>query len=217
MTTVNDLSFGNFSNQTIQTGVYYRLKPEEGGDAYYFPVTTEVGLSLAHTWNEGDNYAKNVMQSVASGIGLGQVGGDLASRLLQKRFSGSPHVSAAAVYVDTAPPSINVATKLISVDGKGNVLKILDRLYKETSGSLGDITGGGAARGGFVTHPGWWVVEVVGGGSTLLKMKDMICTSINITMHSPWVDGGKEPCLTDLTIGFKHGFRGFDNSMDIGG
>ena len=78
---------------------------------------------------------------------------------------------------------------------------------------------GGNLRGGLITYPEWWTVEVVSfaggqGANVLMSMTDMLAKSMDVTMYAPFI--GKDPSLVELSLGFSHGFRGLRESMSFG-
>lgn len=126
----------------VKYGTYYRLEPISGATdahvikkAFYLPVTDTVNWSFSHEWNEADNLSKNIIDSVESKVPFNL--GRSFSKYAQRKIGGSVHVSSCAVYVDSAPPTINVRTKMFSPDGKGQLLRLVELLRQDTHGALG--------------------------------------------------------------------------------
>jgi len=225
----------------IAKGTWYRLKPEGGDhvvkDAVYLPVTDTVGFSQQHNWNEADNLGKNTMdalENVVKAIPVLGAGASIISRSAQHRYGGGPSYSACAVYMDSSPPTVSVRTKLFIPDGSGSIMKLLESFRADFTGGMKSddalskavnsiaaaaSSAGAVGRGGMITHPGWWTVDVVtfagGGASVLMHMEDMIAKSMDVTMFAPFIK--QDPSLVELTIGFGHGFRGLRESMSFGG
>jgi len=127
--------------QMIPIGTYYRLEPIDGEvgshvikNPIYLPVTDTVSWSFNHTYNEADNLSKTIIDSVAQ---KGGMLGEQVAKVAQRKIGGSVHVSSCAVYVDSAPPTINVRTKLFSPDGRGNILALVELFRQDTHGALG--------------------------------------------------------------------------------
>jgi len=132
--------------QMIPVGTYYRLEPIQGATnshvitaPVYLPVIDTVNWSFNHVYNEADNLSKNIIDSVEglaptiAGVSTGRQ----LSKYMQRKLGGSVHISSCAVYVDSAPPTINVRSKVFSPDGSGQLLTLVELLRQDTHGSLG--------------------------------------------------------------------------------
>lgn len=132
--------------QMIPLGTYYRLEPIQGATGshvitkpIFLPVIDSVNWSFTHVYNEADNLSKNIIDSIESKVpsALGVNTGRQISKYMQRKLGGSVHVSSCAVYVDSAPPAINVHSKVFSPDGSGQILQLVELLRQDTHGSLG--------------------------------------------------------------------------------
>lgn len=222
--------------KVIATGVYYHLIPIRSGYAsrhldsipasgFWFPVTGDspVDFTFNHTWDAADNLTKKALDTVGGSGGVVGEAVQLGVRQAQHFFGGSFYVSGCSLYNTSAPPTINVNTKLFSVGGN-NLIKIVEALRADTHARFTEISGislsvsFAGAKAGVVRHPGWWEIRVVsfadGSTNVVADMRDMICTSMKVTMFSPWL--GMEPCYMELSLGFQHAYPGLCESMDFG-
>lgn len=219
-------SIEDFKEKVTGNGVYYRLNPKSSAfgehlfdGPIFLPVTDSIGWGFSHSWSEADNLVKNITSSLVGDRAAALI--DNVSRYAQRAFGAGLHASACSVFADSAPPTINVKSKLISGDGSGKVIRFLEKLRKDTHSTLKGGEAGGY-QGGIVDHPEWWEIQVVafaGGDKTIIAdMKNMVCTGLNVTMYTPFVSGekGMEPSMTEIDIAFKHGFRGLRRSMSFG-
>ena len=141
----------------VPYGVYYKLIPKHGPSGshvirspIYLPVTDTISWSFQHTWTEADNLTKNLIRSAASGA-MGALtnnkfltgAADFAGTVAQRKLGGGAHVSACSIYMDSAPPTINVKTKLFSQDGNGSIIGFLESMRADTHADLG---GGGVQQ-----------------------------------------------------------------------
>jgi len=243
---------GTTADSFIKYGTYYRLTPVKGSadthvitKPFLLPVIDTVNYSFQHRWNESDNLAKGVIDSI---IQKGPAGIDTASRFLQRKIGGAPHVSACAIYVDSEPPTINVRTKMFSPDGMGSIVELIEQLRQDTHGATGtapkgnsllhkagqavqgvisageslvnDSFGGGKVLGGagWMSHPEWWKIQVI-----IFSKDGERVLSTHKDMHCTNMNVvfyapfyNNEPSMIELEVGFMHGFRGTRESMAFG-
>jgi len=141
MTLPHSFSYGaSDPSQIVQYGTYYCLTPIGTQQGHIFPVNRKIFLPVedtvnwvfSHEWNEADNYAKGVINSLSQTSSLA----DATSRVALRKIGGSVHVSACAVYMDSAPPTINVKTKLFSSNGSGELLSLIEKFRMDTHAGL---------------------------------------------------------------------------------
>lgn len=226
----------NFSKITemgsgvISTGTYYVLTPTFDNASphpavkapIWLPVTGDnpVDFSFNHQWDQADNVSKKIADAVSLGL-LGGEWGSLAYKQGLHTMGGGPYVSGCAVFNSSSPATISVASKLFSSDGSGSLVELVEKLRSDTHANMaaGGTSNTVGVRGGAISHPGWWKIEVIsfadgGSESIIASMKDMICVGLKVTMHSPWV--GKDPSLMELRVDFQNAYPGLAQSMAFG-